>query len=197
MRLLPYGPRAVLAEFDSLDEVVRTSSAWRARGLAGVIDLVPAARTVLVVHDGTLDPAVLDAAPAGDAVPPRGPTIAIEVRYDGPDLELVARAARMSVDEVIAAHSSTEHHVAFCGFMPGFAYMTGLPTSLHLPRRATPRERVAAGMVAIAAGFTGIYPRESPGGWHLIGRTDDVLWDDRRDPPALLTPGTIVRLVPR
>ena len=98
---------------------------------------------------------------------------------------------------MIALHSGADYTVAFCGFMPGFAYMTGLPAALHLPRRATPRERVPVGAVAIAAEYAGVYPRESPGGWHLLGRTDAVLWDDGREPPALLPPGTRVRFRPR
>jgi KipI family sensor histidine kinase inhibitor len=81
--------------------------------------------------------------------------------------------------------------------MPGFSYLIGLPTMLHLPRRSTPRTRVPRGSVAIAAEFTGVYPQESPGGWHLLGRTDAVLWDDAREPAALLPPGATVRFRPR
>ena len=94
-------------------------------------------------------------------------------------------------------HSECTYTVAFCGFMPGFAYMVGLPPELHLPRRDTPRTRVPAGAVAIAAEFAGVYPRESPGGWHLLGRTDATLWDETGSVPALLAPGTTVRFRPR
>ncbi|MCB0955599.1 MAG: allophanate hydrolase subunit 1 [Ilumatobacter sp.] len=196
MRLLPYGPRAVLAEFDRLEQVVAAASAWRAAGWPAVEDIVPAARTVLVVHDGSLDTDLLDV-PADGAVPAPGPLVTVDVTYDGEDLPSVASATGRSVEDVIALHSGADYTVAFCGFMPGFAYMTGLPEVLHLPRRATPRERVPAGAVAIAAEYAGVYPRESPGGWHLLGRTDAVLWDDGREPPALLPPGTRVRFRPR
>lgn len=203
MRLLPYGPRAVLAEFEDLDRVMAAAERWRRAGLPGVTDVVPAERTVLVVHDGSLDVACLEAADDGtspgvrdDAVVPDG-TVEVPVVYDGADLESVARDVGGSVDDVIALHTRSVLRVAFCGFMPGFAYLVGLPTPLHLPRRSTPRARVPAGSVAIAAGYGGVYPRESPGGWHLLGRTDVVLWDDRRDVPALLAPGTTVRFVAR
>ncbi|MEQ1698885.1 MAG: allophanate hydrolase subunit 1 [Ilumatobacteraceae bacterium] len=194
--MLPYGPRAVLAELDSLDEVMATAGAWRAAGLPGVLEIVPAARTVLVVHDGTLATELLVTAESGVVTSvPR--LVTIDVAYDGADLAEVAAATGLSIDDVVALHSTAEYTVAFCGFMPGFAYMLGLPTALQLPRRATPRTRVPAGSVAIAAEFTSVYPRESPGGWHLIGSTDIELWDDDAAPPALLTPGTTVRFRPR
>ncbi|MEZ5272790.1 MAG: carboxyltransferase domain-containing protein [Ilumatobacteraceae bacterium] len=124
-----------------------------------VEDIVPAARTVLVVHDGSLDTDLLDV-PADGAVPAPGPLVTVDVTYDGEDLPSVAAATGRSVEDVIALHSGADYTVAFCGFMPGFAYMTGLPEVLHLPRRATPRERVPAGAVAIAAEYAGVYPRE-------------------------------------
>lgn len=196
MRLLPYGPRAVLAELDTLDEVMATAAAWRAAGIPGVVDVVPAARTVLVVHDGRLDTAALVAPPAASP-PSDGPLVEVEVDYDGADLDDVAAATGLTTAEVVAAHAGAEYRVAFCGFMPGFSYLVGLDPRLVLPRRATPRTRVPAGAVAIAAGFSAVYPRESPGGWHLLGTTDRRMWDDGRDPPALLPPGTRVRFVPR
>lgn len=196
MRLLPYGPRAVLAELDSLDEVMATAAGWRAAGLPGVTDIVPAARTVLVVHDGTLATELLvEVEPGVAATDPR--QVTIDVDYDGEDLADVAAATGLSMDDVVALHSAAEYTVAFCGFMPGFAYMVGLPAALHLPRRPTPRTRVPAGSVAIAAEFSSVYPRESPGGWHLLGRTDAPLWNEQTVPPALLTPGTTVRFRPR
>ena len=125
---------------------------------------------------------VLSGDPVGEAVVTGesvdGPVVEVPVTYDGPDLDEVARATGLSVAEVVDLHSSTPHRVAFCGFMPGFAYLVGLPSALHLARRTTPRPRVPAGSVAIAAGYSGVYPRESPGGWHLIGWTDVVLWDE-------------------
>ena len=200
MRLLPYGPRAVLVEFDDLDEVMDASTRWRDEAIGGVIDIVPAARTVLVEHDGTLDVARL-VVPRGDdhrrSAVAGGPVVEVPVSYDGPDLDEVARSTGLSVAEVVDLHSSTPHRVAFCGFMPGFAYLVGLPSALHLARRTTPRPRVPAGSVAIAAGYSGVYPRESPGGWQLIGRTDVVLWDEARPVPALLAPGASVRFVAR
>lgn len=196
MRMLPYGPRAVLAEFDGLDEVMAAAAAWEGAGWPGVVDVVPAARTVLVVHDGTFDTTLLEA-PVEPAQRGAGSLVTLEIVYDGVDLPDVADHCGWSIDEVIRRHSSVEHTVAFCGFMPGFAYMVGLPQPLHVPRRATPRERVPAGSVAIAAGFTGIYPRQSPGGWHLVGHTSAVLWDDTAERPALLAPGTRVRFTAR
>ena len=195
MKLLPYGPRAVLAELDSLAEVMATASAWRAGGLPGAIEIVPAARTVLVVHDGTLDLELLVAAEPGlDVAGSR--LVTIDVTYEGDDLAEVAATTGLSVDGVVEMHSAAEYTVAFCGFMPGFAYMVGLPLRLQLPRRATPRTRVPAGSVAIAAEFGGVYPRESPGGWHLLGCTEAELWNDEATPPALLAPGTNVRFRP-
>ena len=195
MNLLPYGPRAVLAEFDSLEQVMAAAATWREARIAGVVDIVPAARTVLVVHDGTLDAARLP--PVTERAPTSaGELVVVPVRYDGDDLAAVASACAMAVDELIAAHSAVDYTVAFCGFMPGFSYMVGLDERLVVPRRATPRTRVPAGSVAIAAEFTSVYPQASPGGWHLLGATDAVLWDDDREPPALLPPGTRVRFVP-
>ena len=193
MRLLPYGPRAVLAEFSTLAEVMASSGAWRNGHLAGLIDVVPAARTVLVVHDGSLDTALLVPADAQDVPMPAGAATTIDVDYDGEDLAYVAAVCGLPVDELIALHTGAVYTSAFCGFMPGFSYLVGSPPALHLPRRSSPRTRVPAGSVAIAAEFTGVYPRESPGGWHLLGRTDAVLWDDARDPAALLPPGATVR----
>lgn len=197
MRLLPYGPRAVLAEFSTLAEVMAASSAWRQAGLAGVIDVVPAARTVLVMHDGSLDSRLLVPVTPQPSAAPTGPEVTVDVTYDGADLAAVAAECGLPANEVIALHAGAVYTVAFCGFMPGFSYLIGLPTMLHLPRRSTPRTRVPRGSVAIAAEFTGVYPQESPGGWHLLGRTDAVLWDDAREPAALLPPGATVRFRPR
>lgn len=186
----------MLAEFDTLAEVMTAATAWRSADLAGVIDVVPAARTVLVMHDGSLDPSQLMAPQPPSQVAAVGHPVVVDVVYDGPDLEDVAAACGLRVSEVIGLHSDAEYTVAFSGFMPGFAYMVGLPPLLQLPRRSTPRTRVPAGSVAIAAEFAGVYPRESPGGWHLLGYTRATLWDETRDPPALLSPGTAVRFRP-
>ncbi len=103
----------------------------------------------------------------------------------------------MTADELVARHSEPRYVVAFCGFAPGFAYLSGLDERLHVARRAEPRTRVPAGSVGIAGEFTGVYPRASPGGWRLLGRTDADLWNLARTPPALLVPGTRVRFRPR
>jgi KipI family sensor histidine kinase inhibitor len=102
----------------------------------------------------------------------------------------------LSPSQLIDLHTGAEYTVRFCGFSPGFAYLDGLDPRLHVGRRASPRTAVPAGSVAIAGEFTGVYPRSSPGGWQLLGRTDAQLWEVTRDPPALLTPGTRVRFVP-
>jgi KipI family sensor histidine kinase inhibitor len=196
VRLLPYGPSAVLAEYDTLDDVMSVAAELRRRALPGVVEIVPAARTVLVVHDRHvpgLDEVLLDPRPAPPAT---APPVVIRVRYDGDDLVAVAAAVGVTVDDVVAMHSAASYTVAFCGFLPGFAYLVGLPPLLHLPRRATPRPRVPAGSVAIAGEFAGVYPSASPGGWHLLGTTDAVLWDDGLPTPALLPPGTPVRFEP-
>ncbi|HTU68894.1 MAG TPA: 5-oxoprolinase subunit PxpB [Candidatus Baltobacteraceae bacterium] len=128
-----------------------------------------------------------------------GRTIEIAVSYGGecgPDLAAVAQACGLREDDVIALHARGEYVVAFVGFLPGFAYLDGLDPRLQLPRRAQPRTRVPAGSVAIAGAQSGIYPVDSPGGWHLIGHTAHVLFDPMREPPALLEPGDRVRFVP-
>jgi KipI family sensor histidine kinase inhibitor len=115
------------------------------------------------------------------------------VTYDGADLAEVARLSGLTTAQVIAAHTATPLRVGFGGFAPGFAYLVGGDPRLHVPRRAEPRTRVPAGSVGLAGEFSGVYPRESPGGWQLIGRTDAALWDVTRDKPALLTPGMWVQ----
>jgi KipI family sensor histidine kinase inhibitor len=117
------------------------------------------------------------------------------VSFDGPDLSEVAQRTGRSVAEIIATMTSTNFEVAFCGFAPGFGYLTGLPEFLHLPRRPSPRPRIEAGSVAVAAGYAAIYPSRSPGGWHLLGRCDLPLWDLDRTPPALMIPGRQVRFI--
>lgn len=123
-------------------------------------------------------------------------TIKIPVRYDGPDLAAVAERLNLSANEVIAIHSAAAYTVFMIGFMPGFPYLGPLPETLQLPRRDTPRLRVPAGSVAIAGAQTGIYPINSPGGWHLIGRTDFQLFDPLCYPPALLQAGKRVKFIP-
>jgi KipI family sensor histidine kinase inhibitor len=192
----------VLVEVDSLDEVdaVRAAVAAAAdRGeLPDLVELVPAARTVLAsVRPGGGGLAALRTVLAAadlSRAPRRDPReVRIPVRYDGPDLDLVARTARLSPDDAVALHSGTEYSVAFTGFAPGFGYLVGLPEALVQARLERPRTSVPSGSVGIAGEFTGVYPRSSPGGWRLIGHTDLTLFDPHREQPALLAPGDRVR----
>ena len=196
MRIVSAGENAALVEFDGLDETMAYYRALSLNTPAGVVDLVPAARTVLVMFDGPKQP-VLDwisaTEPAVTAVDDRSDTVTISVVYDGEDLDEVARLTGLSTTEVVAAHTGRVWTVAFGGFAPGFGYLVGTDTRLHVPRRTSPRTSVPAGSVGLAGEFSGIYPRSSPGGWQLIGRTDAPLWNLDRDPPALLRPGTVVR----
>jgi len=128
------------------------------------------------------------------------PVLEIDVRYggqDGPDLDEVARRTGLIPERVIELHSAGTYRAYFLGFSPGFAYLGTLAAELQLPRRDTPRQRVPAGSVAIAGVQTAVYPSSTPGGWHLIGRTDFQTWDPERDPPAVIRPGQAVRFVPR
>ena len=208
LRLLPMGDAALLLETDDIDAVLAVAAVLAPLVEAGdgvwadVDDLVPAARTLLVGARPTTDLDELGRAVVGAA---RGAALAatsaeqrvveIAVRYDGPDLEEVAQLTGLAPDEVVTAHTGTPWRVGFGGFAPGFAYLVGGDPRLVVARRAEPRTRVPAGSVGLAGEFSGIYPRESPGGWQLIGSTDVVLWDADRQPPALLIPGTPVRFV--
>lgn len=192
MRVIAVGGRACLVEVG--DAVAAASlAAWaRADGLPAD-DIVPAATTVL--FDG-IDPAVVEAALprwADAGADLSGPVVRLPVTYDGPDLEVVAGHWGCAVEEVVERHTSVEFLAVFCGFSPGFSYLSGLPSERAVPRLATPRRRVAPGSVALADTWCGIYPTASPGGWLVIGTTDAVLWDTGRDHPALLAPGTRVR----
>jgi KipI family sensor histidine kinase inhibitor len=163
-----------------------------------VVDVVPAARTVLLVTD----PAVTGLAAVEQAVrrtTPRsgrrdgGELVELPVVYDGADLADVAAHLGVDAGEVVRRHTGTEWTVAFCGFAPGFGYLTPDGEPWHVPRRDSPRTRVPPGSVALAGEFSGVYPRESPGGWQLIGRTDVPVFDVDREPAALLRPGVRVR----
>jgi KipI family sensor histidine kinase inhibitor len=201
MRVLPVGEDALLVEMASGEQAEALHAELlrrRAEGSLRVRELVPAARTVLL--DGLADPARLASELSATDLPPVPPrareVVELPVRYDGPDLADVAAHWGVTEREVARIHASTEFRVAFCGFAPGFGYLTGLPPRYAVPRRATPRTAVPAGAVALAGPYTGVYPRSSPGGWQLIGSTDSVLWDHTRVPAALLSPGTRVRFVP-
>ena len=199
IRVLAFGDAAVLVDVGDPGGVLSVRAAVARQ--PGVLETVPAARTVLVRYDPALvgpeqirqaavgAPAM--AAPGGPAEPVR-----LSVVYDGPDLVPLADELGIDADELVRRHVAGTHTVAFCGFSPGFAYLTGLDPSLHAPRLAEPRTSVPAGSVAVAGEYSGVYPRASPGGWRLLGRTDAPLWDTGRTPPALLTPGTAVQFVP-
>jgi KipI family sensor histidine kinase inhibitor len=193
MQLVPVGRDAVLLEVATAREAVSLATWARDRALAR--DVVPGAETVLL--DGVADRDGLAEALTGwrPQEVEAGPLVELPVRYDGPDLEEVARHWGCEADEVVTRHRETEFTAAFCGFAPGFAYLSGL--GVETPRRATPRTRVPAGSVALAGRWCGVYPTSSPGGWRIIGHTDAALWDPSRTPPALLAPGTRVRFVAR
>lgn len=197
--VLDYGDRALLLEFDSTAEVLAWSAALRDAGIPGVLDVVPAARTVLLTLDGSSRQNAVRRRLHTLQVAARAPTTAagdplvIDVVYDGDDIAEVAERTGLTAHQVVDAHTGKPWTVGFCGFAPGFAYLVGGDPRLTVPRRSDPRPSVPAGAVGLAGEFTGIYPRRSPGGWQLIGRTDAVLWDVDRPEPALLTPGTQVQ----
>jgi KipI family sensor histidine kinase inhibitor len=202
-----YGDQALLLEFDSTAEVLAWADALREAALLGVLDIVPASRTVLIKLNGPryqaptrqrLGKLSVTAEALSQAITPTDARadIEIDVVYDGADLDEVARLTDMTVDQVVAAHTGTLWRVGFGGFAPGFAYLIGGDERLNVPRQSEPRTKVPAGSVALAGEFSGVYPRESPGGWQLIGRVSEntaELWDVDRDPPALLTPGMWVQ----
>jgi KipI family sensor histidine kinase inhibitor len=194
------------APLDANGCVHRLAAAVRAAGVPGVRDIVPGMRELVVhVDPRTCDPDVIaQVLRVGDGTPTSGaavspPTVVeIAVEYGGaagPDLADVATACGLTPAEVCLRHAAAEYVVCFVGFLPGFPYLGLLDPSLRVPRRQTPRPRVPPGSVAIAGEYTGVYPWASPGGWHLIGRTDVALFDLDADPPARLAPGDRVRFV--
>jgi 5-oxoprolinase (ATP-hydrolysing) subunit B len=196
VKVRPYGDAAVLVEPDDQESVLALAEVVQAQ--PGVREVVPAARTLLVRATRDSIAAIAKrlpdlAADVASADRSEAPEVVLDVRYDGADLADVANELGVSTEEIVRRHAAGRYVVAFCGFAPGFAYLRGLDESLHVSRLADPRTRVPAGSVGIAGEFTGVYPRESPGGWRLLGRTDARLWDLARTPPALLTPGTRVR----
>jgi KipI family sensor histidine kinase inhibitor len=205
--LMACGEHAALVEVGGLDQVLAFTHAVReameaeAPGLGDIVDVVPAATTVLVVVDEDMPIAPVRKALAALSVAENGEaslseeTIEIPVHYDGPDLTEVAQHTGLSIPDIVAAHTGTDWRVAFGGFAPGFAYLSWGDRRLAVPRRAEPRTSVPAGSVGLAGEFSAIYPRSSPGGWQLIGHTDVVVFDAEREPPALLQPGMTVRFV--
>jgi KipI family sensor histidine kinase inhibitor len=195
VRLLPCGDTGLLVEVDGLPEVLALADAVRAAPPAGVLDVVPAARTVLLcVEPGTdlteVRRAVLGLDVEPGVAPPNGERVEIEVVYDGPDLDEVGELTGLGADGVVAAHTGTPWRAAFGGFAPGFAYLVGGDPRLEVARRSESRTSVPAGAVGLAGEFSGVYPRSSPGGWQLIGHTDAELWNIDRG--ALLQPGCTV-----
>lgn len=200
----PAGTTAALVDCDSLDaalDVFAALSVARERGEFYADELVPAAQTVLVLGGDGRDPrglaaklprllAASDAAARADHA---GPEVSIPVHYSGPDLAEVAALTDMSEDAVVARHTAASYAVAFTGFAPGFAYLSGGDPALAVPRRETPRPRIRPGSVGLAGAFSGVYPRESPGGWQIIGSTSAQMWDTEREQPAVLLAGGRVR----
>jgi len=196
MKTIRVGPASLLVEVEDAATASALYAEARRRDVDAT-DIVPAARTVL--FDGVPDvSALVDQVESWDlehVEPAPGDVVEVPTTYDGEDLDEVARLWGMSPEQVVETHTSTEFVVAFCGFSPGFAYCTGLPEELSVPRLDSPRTKVPAGSVGLAGEFTGIYPTASPGGWQLIGRTDLALWDEDAEEPATLPPGTRLRFV--
>lgn len=196
-----YGDHALLLECQSTEEVLALAAALRRANLPGVLDFVPASRTVLLKFADSRYQAptrqrltrLLIDAPAIADHPTRDVDVVIDVVYDGSDLADVAAHLDLTVAEVIEAHTGSPWRVGFAGFAPGFAYLVAGDPRLVVPRRSDPRTAVPAGSVGLAGEFSGVYPRQSPGGWQLIGRTDAVLWNIDRPQPALLMPGMWVQ----
>ncbi|SFR84914.1 sensor histidine kinase inhibitor, KipI family [Agromyces sp. CF514] len=200
-RLLPSGEAALLVECDSLDEVLALHDALEEARPAGVVELVPAARTLLVAVDPERMPLESAAtwvrripAEAGSRLAgAHAEVVHIPVSYDGDDLASTAALLDVSIEALVAQHSGIEWRVAFGGFAPGFGYLVSDAWPFEVPRLEAPRARVPAGSVAVAGAFGGVYPRQSPGGWRLLGRTDATLWNPASDDPAALAPGRRVR----
>jgi KipI family sensor histidine kinase inhibitor len=202
-RLRPAGDRAVLLETGDLAGTLSVAAQLRRANLAGVEDFIPAAETVLIRVAAGVDLAeigrrvlaVATGATATDDDDCGTSPLVISVRYDGPDLADVAAATGLTISEVIRAHSGTPWRAAFAGFAPGFAYLAGGDPRLTVTRRTESRPSVPAGSVALAGKFSAVYPRQSPGGWQIIGTTEATLWDIGAEPPAAIQPGSWVRFV--
>ena len=200
MRVRRVGVRALLLELPDAEEVAAwRGELWRRReaGEITAVDIVPGAATILLdgVGNGTLEAIRGWPPPDPGATVAHAPLVEIPTEFDGDDLADVAELWDVEVPTAVERLVAASLRVAFCGFAPGFAYLSGLPEEWAVPRLAAPRPRVPAGAVALAGGYAGIYPSASPGGWRLVGRTSVTLFDVRRRPPALLPPGTRVRLV--
>lgn len=192
----PYGPCAWLVE--DIGDPIGWSLGLKQMAHVAVSEVVPAAETVLVICDRDAHDEIGGLLHQVTPVSARETRsdVTINVLYDGADLSDVAERTELSIEVVVERHAAAVYTVEFCGFSPGFAYLGGLDASLRLPRRESPRTRVPAGSVAIAAGYSCVYPSQSPGGWHLLGTTTADIWNVDRSQPALLMPGTRVRFRP-
>lgn len=194
------GTRAVLVELSDLDSVLALAALLQANPLPGQVDVLAAASTLFIKADSGINAQLIARAvpglELGSAPANAGSLVEIPVHYDGEDLAEVAELTGLSIEGVINAHSQQLWRAAFGGFAPGFAYLLGENQLLNVPRRATPRTVVPSGAVALAGDYSAVYPRQSPGGWQLIGHTDSVLWDLERPKPALVRPQDRVRFVP-
>jgi KipI family sensor histidine kinase inhibitor len=202
MRFLPVNLDALLVELDDLPQTLALLASLQAEPIAGIEELVPAARTLLVRYRPTkVSRAALieriGTRSLAAQVEREATLIEIPVDYSGEDLDEVAQMLGLSRSEVIRRHTGSEYTVAFTGFAPGFAYLSGGDPLLNVPRRSTPRTRIPAGAVGLAGPFSGVYPQASPGGWQIIGVTDTPMWDLERELPALLQPGFRVRFIDR
>ncbi|MDZ7875703.1 MAG: 5-oxoprolinase/urea amidolyase family protein [Rhizobium sp.] len=198
MRFLPVSLTVLIVELKDLDETLALFASLEAQPVDGVVDIVPAARTLMIrFRPETLTAERLAAAIStrdlSAKIPPSDMLVEIPVSYDGEDLQDVAELTGLSIAEVIERHTASEFTVAFCGFAPGFGYLVGGDPMLQVPRRQSPRTKIPAGSVALAGAFSGVYPQASPGGWQIIGTTPVKMWDLTREPPALFQPGYRVR----
>ncbi len=204
----PLGDSALTIRFGAerspalLARIHAAAALLASENIDAVEDIVPAYLSLTVFYDclqrsyANLSAELLARCEyANDATAVAAPTRehVIRARYDGVDLPDVAAATGLSVEEIVERHGSRVYRVDILGFVPGFAYLSELDESLALPRREQPRPRVAAGSIAIAGLQTAIYPLDTPGGWHIIGSTDTVMFDAARAEPALLRPGDTVR----
>ncbi|MFL4475365.1 carboxyltransferase domain-containing protein [Paeniglutamicibacter sp. MACA_103] len=191
------GTRSVLVELSDLDSVLALGALLEASPLPGQLDVLAAASTIFIKADSWASArriaAAVPALELGAAPENAGSLVTVDVHYDGEDLAEVARLTGLSVEAVVNSHTGQSWRAAFGGFAPGFAYLLGENRELNVPRRDTPRKVVPAGAVALAGDYSAVYPRQSPGGWQLIGHTDAVLWDLDRENPALIRPQDRVR----
>ncbi|HEV7433831.1 MAG TPA: 5-oxoprolinase subunit PxpB, partial [Pseudorhizobium sp.] len=198
MRFLSVRENYVLVELADLEETLALYGALEEAPITGIREIIPAARTLLIEFDprevsvASLQP-TLDSLGSGKRKAPSAVVVEIPVQYDGEDLPEVASLLGLSEDEVVRLHTDSEYTVAFTGFAPGFAYLSGGDPRLAVPRRTSPRTSVPAGSVGLAGEFSGVYPKSSPGGWQLIGSTSLEMFDINRESAALLQPGYRVR----